>query len=53
MSKTKVRTQKPQKKQADTRPVAPKAPGTRAEAPPRMLTTYREKIVQVSKKKKK
>ena len=45
MSKTKVRTQKPQKKQADTRPVAPKAPGTRAEAPPRMLMTYREKIV--------
>jgi large subunit ribosomal protein L5 len=45
VSKTKVRTQKPQKKQADTRPVAPKAPGTRAEAPPRMLMTYREKIV--------
>ena len=45
MSKTKVRTQKPQKKQADTRPAAPKAPGTRSEAPPRMLMTYREKIV--------
>ena len=45
MSKTKVRTQKPQKKQATPRPVAPKAPGTRAEAPPRMLMTYREKIV--------
>jgi large subunit ribosomal protein L5 len=45
VTKTKVRTQKPQKKQADTRPVAPKAPGTRSEAPPRMLMTYREKIV--------
>ena len=45
MTKTKVRTQKPQKKQVDTRPAAPKAPGTRVEAPPRMLMTYREKIV--------
>ncbi len=45
MSKTKVRTQKPQKKKVDAKPSAPKAPGTRAEAPPRMLITYREKVV--------
>jgi large subunit ribosomal protein L5 len=38
--------QKPQKQaKADTKPVAPKAPGTRAEAPPRMLIAYRTKIV--------
>jgi len=45
VSKTKVRTQKPQKKQADAKPAGPKAVGTRVEAPPRMLMTYREKIV--------
>ena len=45
MSKTKVRTQKPQQKKVEAKPAAPKAPGTKAEAPPRMLTTYREKIV--------
>jgi large subunit ribosomal protein L5 len=46
VTKTKVRTQKPQKKaKVDTKPAAPKAPGTRAEAPPRMLIAYREKIV--------
>jgi large subunit ribosomal protein L5 len=46
VTKTKVRTQKPQKqKKADAKPAAPKAPGTKAEAPPRMLIAYREKVV--------
>ena len=44
MTKTKVSAPKQQKK-ADTKPAAPKAVGTRAEAPPRLLLTYREKIV--------
>jgi large subunit ribosomal protein L5 len=44
VSKVKVSAPKKQKK-ADTKPAAPKAAGTRAEAPPRMLMTYREKIV--------
>ena len=34
-----------QKKAAPKKPEAPKAPGTKAEAPPRMLTTYRQTIV--------
>ena len=33
-------------KQQPKKEQAPKAPGTRSEAPPRMLTTYRETIVQ-------
>jgi large subunit ribosomal protein L5 len=33
------------KQQAPKKEQAPKAPGTRSEAPPRMLTTYRETIV--------
>ena len=41
MSKAKVQ---PKKKQ-DAKPAAPKAPGTKSEAPPRLLTAYREKIV--------
>ncbi len=43
MSKAKVQQQ--QKKQAPQKPAAPKAPGTKSEAPPRLLITYREKIV--------
>jgi len=35
---------KQQQKKAD-KPAAPKAPGTKSEQPPRMLTAYREKIV--------
>ena len=35
---------KQQQKIAD-KPAAPKAPGTKSEQPPRMLTAYREKIV--------
>jgi large subunit ribosomal protein L5 len=41
VSKAKVQ---PRKKQ-DAKPAAPKAPGTKSEAPPRMLMTYREKVV--------
>jgi large subunit ribosomal protein L5 len=41
VSKAKVQ---PKKKQ-DAKPAAPKAPGTKSEAPPRMLMTYREKVV--------
>ena len=42
MSKAKV--QQKQKKQ-DTKPAAPKAPGTKSEETPRLLVTYREKVV--------
>ena len=41
MSKAKVQ----QKKKQDQKPAAPKAVGTKSEAPPRLLMTYREKIV--------
>jgi large subunit ribosomal protein L5 len=34
------------KQQAAKKEAAPKAPGTRSETPPRMLTTYRDTIVQ-------
>jgi large subunit ribosomal protein L5 len=34
------------KQQAPKKEAAPKAPGTKSEAPPRMLKTYRETIVQ-------
>ena len=34
------------KQQAPKKEQAPKAPGTKSEAPPRMLTMYRETIVQ-------
>ena len=44
MSKAKVQQQQ-KKKPADQKPAVPKAPGTKSEAPPRMLMTYREKIV--------
>jgi large subunit ribosomal protein L5 len=44
VSKAKV-AQQQKKKPADQKPAAPKAPGTKSEAPPRMLITYREKIV--------
>jgi large subunit ribosomal protein L5 len=37
--------QKRQEKKSDQKPAAPKAPGTRSEAPPRMLTAYRKTIV--------
>ena len=46
MSKAKVpQQQKKQDKKADQKPAAPKAPGTKSEAPPRLLITYRDKIV--------
>jgi large subunit ribosomal protein L5 len=41
VSKAKVQ---PKKKQ-DPKPAAPKAPGTKSEAPPRLLIAYREKVV--------
>ena len=41
---TKAKVQQKQKKQ-DTKPAAPKAPGTKSEETPRLLVTYREKIV--------
>jgi large subunit ribosomal protein L5 len=34
------------KQQAPKKEQAPKAPGTKSEAPPRMLTTYRENVMQ-------
>jgi len=42
---SKAKVQQQQKKQAPQKPAAPKAPGTKSEAPPRLLITYREKIV--------
>ena len=42
MSKAKVAQQQ---KRADKKPDGPKAPGTRAEGPPRMLKTYRDSVV--------
>jgi len=44
VSKAKVQQQQ-KKKPADQKPAVPKAPGTKSEVPPRMLMTYREKIV--------
>ena len=41
---TKAKVQQKQKKQ-DTKPAAPKAPGTKSEETPRLLVTYRDKIV--------
>jgi len=41
---TKAKVQQKQKKQ-DAKPAAPKAPGTKSEETPRLLVTYREKIV--------
>ncbi len=41
---TKAKVQQKQKKQ-DTKPAAPKAPGTKSEEMPRLLVTYRDKIV--------
>ena len=40
MSKAKV-----QQKKQDTKPAAPKAPGTKSEETPRLLVSYRDKIV--------
>lgn len=40
---TKQKTQPKQQKKADAKP---QAPGTRSEAPPRLLTTYRQTIAQ-------
>jgi large subunit ribosomal protein L5 len=37
--------QRQQSRKADSKPAAPKAPGTKSEVPPRMLLTYRDKIV--------
>jgi large subunit ribosomal protein L5 len=37
--------QRRQDKKADQKSAAPKAPGTKSETPPRMLLTYRDKIV--------
>jgi large subunit ribosomal protein L5 len=47
VSKAKVQQPKQQKQQKkqDQKAAAPKAPGTKSEAPPRLLMTYREKIV--------
>jgi large subunit ribosomal protein L5 len=49
VSKAKAPQQQKQQKQkdkrADQKPAAPKAPGTRSEAPPRLLISYREKVV--------
>ncbi len=41
---SKANVQQKQKKQ-DTKPAAPKAPGTKSEETPRLLVTYRDKIV--------
>jgi len=41
---SKAKVQQKQKKQ-DTKPSAPKAPGTKSEETPRLLVTYRDKIV--------
>jgi large subunit ribosomal protein L5 len=41
---SKAKVQQKQKKQ-DTKPAAPKAPGTKSEETPRLLITYRDKIV--------
>jgi len=41
---SKAKVQQKQKKQ-DTKPAAPKAPGTKSEETPRLLLTYRDKIV--------
>jgi large subunit ribosomal protein L5 len=40
-----VSKQKTQPRKQDPKPAAPKPAGTKAEGPPRMLSTYREKIV--------
>ena len=45
MSKTKVRTQKPQQKKATARPAESQGPSTRTEGPPRMLKAYRDAVV--------
>ncbi len=46
MSKAKApQQQRQQSRKPDSKPVAPKAPGTKSETPPRMLLTYRDKIV--------
>ena len=46
MSKAKApQQQKRQDKKSDQRPSAPKAPGTKSDAPPRMLKIYRDTIV--------
>jgi large subunit ribosomal protein L5 len=37
--------QRQQSRKPDQKPAAPKAPGTKSETPPRMLLTYRDKIV--------
>ena len=42
---TKQKQQRPQQQQQAKKEAAPKAPGTRSETPPRMLTIYRETIV--------
>ena len=42
---TKQKQQRPQQQQQPKKEAAPKAPGTRSETPPRMLTIYRETIV--------
>jgi len=42
---TKQKQQRPKQQQQAKKEAAPKAPGTRSEAPPRLLTTYRETIV--------
>jgi large subunit ribosomal protein L5 len=45
VTKTKVRTQKPQQKKADSKPAVSQGPSTRAEGPPRMLKAYRDSVV--------
>jgi large subunit ribosomal protein L5 len=49
-AKAPQRQQKQQSRKPDQKPAAPKAPGTKSETPPRLLLTYRDKIVpQLSK----
>ncbi len=48
MSKAKAPQQqrpKQQARKADQKPAAPKAVGTKSETPPRLLLSYRDKIV--------
>ena len=45
MTKTKVRTQKPQQKKADSKPAASQGPSTHVEETPRLLKAYRDTVV--------
>jgi len=43
---TKQKQQRPQQQQQPKKEAAPKAPGTKSEAPPRLLTVYRDTVLQ-------